>query len=106
MLYYTIALNDSLNIVNNKDLPVSFTSREALSRNIKAADGTVTFDLTKIGAVKSVYIETTLSMTVTINGQAITVTKTLFLEGVITSLTFACSDATTGANMKAIVWGV
>lgn len=106
MLYYSIGINDSLNVFEVKNSSLSFSKRGALSRNVKLADSIITIDLTNLGVIKALYIETDLQITVTLSGEAILVDKILFIQlAALDSLTISCSDSVNGANVKILLWG-
>ncbi len=105
-LYTTTDINDLLVRKEIKNEQTLFEQRKMLSRNIKTADGTITVDMTEIGNVKAIFAVTTLPVTLAINGLSLVVRTQLYatLDTNITTLTLACSDATTGADVELYIW--
>jgi len=103
--YYSFSVSDGIIKRKLSSIQFSFSHRAVLSRNVNSGDSTVTIDLTDFSTVVAVLVTSTKSITLTVNGQAISVTNFLFMEvSALTSLTVACSDAT-GSDVEIVIWG-
>jgi len=103
-LYYTLDLNDSEIKKRLENQPITFDERKSITRNINSGDSDVTIDISALGTVKALYINSSLAITATINGVAVLVEDVLLISLTdLTSLVISCSDAT-GAEVTVILW--
>lgn len=104
-LYYDFTLTDGTIKTLLKNQSVSFEERKQTSINVADADGAITIPITEIGTVIALLVESEGEITLTVNGQAISVSSFFFVTlSALTSLTVACSDAT-GKLVTVTVWG-
>ena len=105
-VYYDFKISDSLIKKELLSQNIDFDNKELFSRTVKDANGIVTVSFTDVGTAKVLFLTSTKSITLEINGQDVLITDFIFmtLES-LTSLKVSCSDAS-GAFVEAVIWGV
>jgi len=103
-VYYDFKIADASLEKELKSQSIEFDYKKVLKRNIKSVDGDITIVLTGLGTIAAILITTDKAITVKIDSNAVSVTKFIFIDGTLTTLAVACSDAT-GALVEVTVWG-